>query len=440
MGASKVTSFSPAEMGALLDGFDTPALLLGPDRRILATNRHCRALLEGGGSVVGRRCHEVLHGSPDSCPHRGVHCPLEAYRSSGEPCRAVHVHRTDRGEEPAEVLLRPVVDERGRLSCFVELLRPCPVAVAEPRSGTDRGLLVGRSPAFLAMLADVIRIADSPSPVLLVGEAGTGKEAVARAIHQLSRRREGPFVAASCREIPPDRFSGELFGNGAEGEGGGSQGLVEAARGGTLYLEEVAAVPRREQVLLLRLLESGSFRRRGGVDLVAADLRLITGVRQDLRRLVAGGQVCRDLALRLGFFPIAVPALRERGEDLPLLCRSILEDLGHARMHLAPETVSRLSAHPFPGNLRELRSVLEHACLESQGGVLRPEDLPATCPSAGPAPPEPPEEILPLPEMERRYLAWALAHSRRPRRDLARDLGLSERTLYRKLRGMDGEG
>jgi DNA-binding NtrC family response regulator len=291
------------------------------------------------------------------------------------------------------------------------------------------------------MLELVRRVAPSETTALLLGESGTGKELAARAIHDGSPRRRGAFVAVECSGLTEGLFESELFGHekGAfTGAVARREGLVAAARGGTLFLDEIGDIPPALQVKLLRLLETRMYRRVGGTEPQQADFRLVCATHRDLPAMVAAGEFRADLYYRVAAFPIRLPALRERREDLPLLVGHLLSRIpaSHGK-HLTAAALGRLEARPFPGNVRELRNLLERACLLADGELIGPEHLePAPPPSpanAGFAAAEA-SEVVSLVEMERRYLADVLAHWQGDRRELAARLGVSERTLFRKLR------
>lgn len=277
------------------------------------------------------------------------------------------------------------------------------------------------------------------TPGLLLGESGTGKELAALALHRLSPRRDKPFVPVDCSGLTETLFESELFGHEKGAFTGANQrkiGLVEAAGGGTLFLDEVGDIPLALQVKLLRLLETGTYRRVGGIEALAADFRLVAATHRDLKAMVEEGTFRRDLYYRIAAFPIHLPALRERREDLPLLVQALLARLaGGRRMRLSPQSLAILETYDFPGNIRELRNILERAVLLTDAGVIQPEALP---PELGngqdPSKSVEPDPILPLKQAERRYVRWALRRVNGDKNRLARLLGISERTLYRKLK------
>jgi DNA-binding NtrC family response regulator len=304
--------------------------------------------------------------------------------------------------------------------------------------------MVGRSRAFNRMVELINRVAPAETAALLQGESGTGKELVARAIHDNSPRSDKPFVVVECSGLTESLFESELFGHerGAfTGAHARKIGLVEAAEGGTLFLDEVGDVPLSLQVKLLRLLETGTYRRVGSVEPREANFRLITATHRDLQTMVTEGSFRRDLFYRISTFPIALPALEERSEDLPLLIESLLSRLSPNRTYsVAPATLTCLQRYRFPGNIRELRNILERAILLTDDEVILPEHLSAeVCDSETSSNDKLPldaGEILPLEEIEGRYLIQVVSKFRGDRDSLAEKLGISKRTLFRKLQNL----
>jgi len=293
------------------------------------------------------------------------------------------------------------------------------------------------------MLELIQRGARSEVPILLLGESGTGKELAARAIHEASLRSKGAFVPVECSGLGEALFESELFGH-ARGSFTGAHarkpGLVEAAAGGTLFLDEIGDVPLSLQVKLLRVLESGMYRPVGDIESRSADFRLVCATHRDIDCMVAEGSFRRDLYFRINTFPIAMPPLRERSEDIPILCDTLL---ANSAKRLSNEALRLLQRHDFPGNIRELRNIVERAVLLTDGVLIEPKHLPAYLGGArtsAPATPAPTsgwpwgESLLPLEEVEHRSLRWVYEKHPGDRKALAERLGVSERTLYRKLR------
>ncbi len=424
---------SPAnELISFLETHPDPQIVMGIDYRILAANAAYRRVYAGERNVVGQFCYAISHGYSRPCDECGESCPLAASRISGEPRRVLHLHHTPRGEEHVDVELTPIVGASGKIEYFVERM----LTVREASSFPAESGLVGKSAAFNRMLELVRRVAPSDTAALLLGESGTGKELVAQAIHQQSRREHGPFVVVECSGLTETLFESELFGYEKGAFTGAHQrkiGLVESASDGTLFLDEVGDIPLSLQVKLLRLLETGTFRRVGGVETLRADFRLIAATHRDLKAMVERGSFRRDLYYRLSVFPIHLPALRERRGDIGLLADTLLARLAPGRPYTVSEAArARLQDYDYPGNIRELRNIIERAMLMADGDTLLEEHLPPELKSDETGMPGV-DDIVPLETAELRYLQWALAHHGGDRKSLAAQLGISERTLYRKL-------
>jgi two-component system response regulator HydG len=334
-------------------------------------------------------------------------------------------------------------------------MEPLRVAQGQPQA---QGL-IGRSPAFQQMLALVARVGPSTASVLLQGESGTGKELVAQAVHEASPRAAHPLVVVDCASLPESLFESELFGHerGAfTGASSSKPGLVEAASGGTLFLDEVGDIPLPMQVKLLRLLESGTYRRVGSTELRRTDVRVVSATHRDLQALTASGQFREDLYYRLSTFPIRLPALRERTEDIPLLAVALLARVApQRRLALSAAALQALQAQRFPGNVRELRNVLERAALLCDGSTIEAAQVqqalatattgaPGAAATAAalsePAPALDAGANLSLRAQADATLRAQLQAHRGSRAELARQLGISERSLYRRLREIDGAG
>jgi DNA-binding NtrC family response regulator len=433
------------ELLSFLDAQPEPRILLDADYRIVAANQAYAREFGDGSSIVGRHCYEVSHGYTVPCDRAGENCPLRASLDSGTPQRVLHLHHTPRGEEHVDVETTPLRDASGEIAFFVETLATVRQASSHP---TAAGL-VGRSPRFNRMLELATRVAPTDATVLLLGETGTGKELVARLLHEASRRAEGPFVAVDCSGLTESLFESELFGHEKGAFTGAvhrKRGLVEAASGGTLFLDELGDIPLAMQVKLLRLLETGTYRRVGGVEILRSDFRLVAATHRGLQTMVEAGSFRADLYHRINVFPIRVPALAERREDIPLLARSFLERVAPARgLRFSPAALDALTARAYPGNIRELRNLVERATILADGPEIGPAQLTAWDADGEEAPPAPAREsqsataaafvvdqVLSLDALTTRYLRWVEATFPGDRRELAARLGVALRTLYRK--------
>ncbi len=336
-----------------------------------------------------------------------------------------------------ELLLRVAKAlEKRRLLGEVSLL----AGELRKRDGLDR--IVGRSRAMQEVLERVARVAPTDATVLVSGESGTGKELVARALHLASRRGQRAFVPVNCAAITETLLESELFGH-AKGSFTGAtrarRGMFEEASGGTLFIDEIGETAPGFQAKLLRALQEGEIRRVGESTPVQVDVRVIAATNQDLRRAIAEKRFREDLYYRLAVVPIRIPPLRERREDIPLLAAHFVERFaqrtGTART-LAPAAVARLLEHPWPGNVRELENVIEQAAALSPGPEIRASDVQVeprpTAPVEGPSPPRTLAEAVE--EAERRAIAAALERSGGDLGRVARELGVSSTTLWRKMK------
>ena len=439
------------ELVSYLEGLPEPHILFDRQYRILAANAAYRRQFSPQTSVVGRTCYEVSHHFSVPCDQAGESCPLARSRESGQRERVLHLHHTPHGESYVNIELVPLRDASGEQAYFIEKMEPLRVAQGQPAA---QGL-IGRSPAFQRMLELVSRVGPSQASVLLLGESGTGKELVAQAVHEASPRAANPLVVVDCASLPETLFESELFGHerGAfTGANASKPGLVEAASGGTLFLDEVGDIPLPMQVKLLRLLESGTYRRVGSTELRRTDVRVVAATHRDLKAMVADGRFREDLYYRLSTFPIALPALRDRTEDIPLLAVALLARVApQRRMALSAGALAVLQRHRFPGNVRELRNVLERAALLADGTTIDPvhveralgTDASASGPRASRADASEGPSVLAsdasLRSVERAALQAQLKAHRGSRAELARKLGISERSLYRKLRDIEQE-
>ena len=424
----------PSELIYFLENLDEPHILCDRHYRILAANDAFRSKWVSDQDVVGRTCYDVSHRYTVPCDQAGESCPLQRSLISGQRERVTHVHHTRLGEHFENIELSPIRDGHGEIVFYIEKLEPFAVT----RCANHAYSLIGRSPPFLNMMEMIGRVAPSDAAVLLQGESGTGKELAANAIHQFSRRAERPFVAVDCSGLAETLFESELFGHerGAfTGATARKTGLIEAASGGTLFLDEVGDIPLSIQVKLLRLLETGTFRRVGSPELRQAEIRIISATHRPLAEMIEKGSFRQDLFYRLNVFPILLPALRDRGEDVILLAESLLHRVAGGRtLRLSAAAIDWLRGYAFPGNVRELRNMLERACLLCDGDEIQLNHL-----SGGQMPlslallsGEKPRKAR-KPKLDDRELADEIRRFDGSRRALAQHLGMSERTLYRRM-------
>jgi DNA-binding NtrC family response regulator len=309
--------------------------------------------------------------------------------------------------------------------------------------------LVGNSPAMEQLFDTVRQAAPTQATVLIQGESGTGKELVAHALHRLSTRARGPFVAVHCAALSMNLLESELFGHekGAfTGAMARRKGRFELADGGTLFLDEVSEIDAAIQVKLLRVLEERTFERVGGDETIETDIRLITATNKDLKALVQEGKFREDLFFRLDVVNINLPPLRERADDVALLCGRFLKEFSASNNRvlegITPDAMTILSSYGWPGNVRELRNTIEKMVLLARGDRLTARDIPANIRdavrAAGPAVALPPLNPLhggdSLAATEHRMIMATLKKLNGNRTKAAEELGISRRTLHRKLR------
>nr|WP_225937760.1 sigma 54-interacting transcriptional regulator [Myxococcus sp. RHSTA-1-4] len=447
---ARVASSTRGGLQARLAREDGPVLLLEPPGRVRQANGAARALL-GGAAVPGADCSRsgVLGLTWQELKEAALQGEtLEARTSRGSSWR-VHAEAVGDGSGAAVavlVRLEPLVI-RARPAASTE----APPPPAEPKQG-PWAAIKGSDPHLLATLREAARFAPTGLPVLLLSETGTGKELLSRALHAASNVATGPFVAVNCGALSPALLESELFGHApgafTGARAGGADGKLAAADGGTLFLDELAEMPPALQVLLLRVLEDGSYSRVGESRVRHTRFRLIGATCRDLDAAVRAGTFRSDLYYRLQGAMLRLPPLRER-VDLPELARELLTELaeaaGQPRPTLSPAALARLAAHRWPGNVRELKTVLRLALVRAAGApVLDVDALPPEL-GSGPAPADPRVAPLPPPppvqeeapralrELEVHAIQDALARSGGNVAQAARRLGIARSTLYRMV-------
>ena len=312
-----------------------------------------------------------------------------------------------------------------------------------------RFAIIGRTPSMKQVYSLIEKVADSPTTVLIGGESGTGKELVARALHDHSSRSPGPFIQVNCGAIPEALFESELFGyeKGAfTGAVASKPGRFELAHGGTLFLDEVGELPLDLQVKLLRVLQSGSYERVGGVRSLTSDVRVVAATNRDLIREVKRGAFREDLYYRLNVIPIRLPPLRERAEDIPLLVEHFLAKfntrLGKAVRSVTPEAMAALMAYGWPGNIRELENLMERSVLLADAPTLGVRDLPGLgSPALEPEDGEDVDELglkdyvrVYTARLERARIQRALEQEEGNVTRASRRLGISRKSLQTKMK------
>ncbi len=306
--------------------------------------------------------------------------------------------------------------------------------------------IIGPSPKTRAVVEKAMKFGKVDATVLILGETGVGKEYFAHAMHSVSPRREGPFIAVNCAAVPENLLESELFGY-AEGaftgaRKGGKPGLFELAHGGTIFLDEISEMSERLQTRLLRVLQEREVMRLGDNRVIPVDIRVIAATNRDLGRLVEENRFRADLYYRINVLTLVIPPLRERKEDIPALVAHFLEafsrKFGKDVRAVAPHGMDLLVSYDWPGNIRELRNVMERLVILAEGEVV-PADLVAECLFAAPVPRKQVHEHLPsLARAEEELIREALAAARGNKKKAAALLGISRTTLWRRLRQFHG--
>jgi DNA-binding NtrC family response regulator len=347
-----------------------------------------------------------------------------------------------------EVMLRRIAERR-------DLANKATALEARLKAAEGTPTLVGETPAMQAVKRLIDTVAPTDATVMILGETGTGKELIARNLHDRSRRAGGPFIPVNCGALPENLVESELFGHrkGAfTGADTNRKGLFEVANGGTLFLDEVGELDKSVQVKLLRFLESGEIRRVGENDPFRVDVRVLCATNRDLRQMVVEDTFREDLFYRLNAFEIHLPPLRERRGDIAPLARHLLRRFAPKRSEdaLTPEFLDALTAHDWPGNIRELSNAIERATIMSGGGPIRPEHLPSSPParrglgdspnpaalgitSGGPHFVVPTDGAPTLRDIEMKYIQVVLEKHNGNKPAASRELGISLKTLYNKI-------
>ncbi|MHB9119300.1 MAG: sigma-54 interaction domain-containing protein [Burkholderiales bacterium] len=433
------------EIQSLIDIQENPVVLVDTSYRIAAANwAYCDAYGVHPDQVVGMACHEVSHHSPVPCHQAGESCPYQQVLESGQPQQVLHTH-FDALNRPEHVRIKgyPIQTSGGHTYVAEVIYRIASSSDVE----CEEVRMLGRSPAFLECLDKLTRVAESESSILLYGESGVGKELAAQYIHKRSSRRAMPFLAVNCASIPESLFESELFGHekGAfTGCLGRKQGLFELSDGGTLFLDEIGEIPLAMQAKLLRVLESGEFRRVGGKETLHADVRILSATNRDLLELADQGAFRQDLYYRVAGIDVTLPSLRERRMDIRALAEMFLKrTAADSKRHyrFTEAALIRLGEYDFPGNVRELRNIVQKAAAMSVDGIIMPQHLYLESPSQR-APgferaQRATETIVSsasMAEVEAKHIAELLRLYTGHRRKAADAMGISERTLYRKIK------
>jgi DNA-binding NtrC family response regulator len=427
------------DQAAVLDELRGGAFIIDADDRVVFASRRLDRLLNlGGTDVTGRLWRETLSLPPEIMERVakaarmpvGRRAPIQSERTTGRDERSV-----------LEIEVRDDPRDPTRRIIFLYEVREAPPVTDGRGLGQNTGL-IGRSEAMRQVLERIEDLAGGDWTVLIEGETGVGKEVVARAIHERSARRKGPFIAVNCAGLSDTLLTSQLFGHrrGAfTGAVSDQEGMFEAASGGTILLDEIGDVPMPVQTALLRVLQEREVTRVGDSRPRPVDVRILLATHQNLQAAVDEGTFRRDLLYRIRVARIRVPSLRRRREDIPLLAEAFLAraaaQAGRVAPPISPEAMARLIEHPWPGNVRELKSAIEYATIHCRTPSILQRDLPPELLGIDPSvTAEFPRDLVVDP---RQTVLDALERAGGNRSKAARLLGISRATFYRRLEELD---
>jgi PAS domain S-box-containing protein len=424
----------------ILDSVNEGVFTIGLDWRISSFNRAAERITGiARKDAVGKACCDVFHAS--ICENA---CALRQTFDTGRPVvnATAHIVSNQGHRIPIRISTAILKDHEGKVIGGVESFQDLSQVEQLQKALESRYTfedIVGRSSAMMKLFKILPQIAESNSTVLIEGPSGTGKELFARAIHNLSPRREGKFVVVNCAALPDTLLESELFGHKAGAFTDARKdkaGRFELADGGTILLDEIGDISPAMQMRLLRVLQERTIEPLGSVRPKPVDIRVLAATNKDLVQLVHSGQFRQDLYYRIRVVHMVLPNLKQRREDIPMLIDHIVRKFNRLQgkdiAGVSAEVVARLMAHEFPGNVRELENIIEQAFVLCRAGIIELRHLPSEFRPEAPAA----ESFGPmsLRRMEKHYIAETLRYHAGNRRKAARDLGIDVATLYRKIK------
>jgi PAS domain S-box-containing protein len=432
----------PIATDSILESISDGVFTVDREWRVTSFNRAAEQITGvARADAIGRRCSDVFRAS--MCE---TECALRRTMDTGAPLvgKATFIVDAEGRRVPISVSTALLRNERGTVVGGAETFRDLSLIEElrkEIRGRSQVGDIFSRSAAMQRVLEVVPRIAESESTILLQGETGTGKELVARAIHGLSTRRDGPFVAVNCGALPDTLLESELFGYKAGAFTGATKdkpGRFAIARGGTLFLDEIGEVSPALQVRLLRVLQEKQFEPLGATRTETAHVRVIAATNRDLAALVERGVFRQDLYYRINVMKLELPPLRQRREDIPLLVQHFIavhNAVQNKRITgVSPDVLGVLTAHDYPGNVRELQNVIEHAFVLLHEGRIELAHLPSELVPVSPHRPGGRKMAETVKALEVQAIREALARRGGNRLAAARDLGMHKSTFFRKVK------
>jgi PAS domain S-box-containing protein len=426
----------------ILDSIADGVFTINQDFRITSFNRAAEEITKfSREEAIGQYCYEIFRANV--CFE---HCALRETLETGENIinREINILNSENEEIPVSISTAVLRDKNGTFLGGVETFRDLSVVkrllreVSQKYSFQD---IISKHPAFLRLFNILPDIAQSNASVLIQGESGTGKELFARAIHNLSFRKDKPLVIVNCGALPDTLLESELFGyvRGAFTDAKQDKpGRFQLADQGTLFLDEIGDISPAMQVKLLRVLQEGTFEPLGSAKTYRTDVRIIAATSRHLPSLIESGQFRQDLYYRITVMTIDIPPLRDRKEDIPLLIDHTIyhlnSTLGKQIYSVSPDTMKLLLDYDYPGNVRELQNILEHAFVLCKGHELTPTCLPSPVSGTSPGSSEPLPQASTLEDLEMRTILEMLKHHNWNKTRAAKALGINRTTLWRKLK------
>lgn len=413
---------------SIIESIEKPAIFITLDYSIEAVNQAYRDTYSKPVILGKSKCHEVSHNSTKPCDKNGEQCPLSSCKETDKNSSALHIHKTESGDVYCNILMKSIKNNDGITIGFLEILEKVDFASSY---SSDRKL-IGKSQAFQDLLKMITRSANSDISILLQGETGTGKELAALSIHQASKRANNSFIEVECTGLNESLFESELFGHEKGSFTGAStskKGLVCMANGGTLFLDEIGDIPLNLQVKLLRLLETGHYRRVGSTEKQKANFRLICASHKNLEKMVEQGEFREDLYYRIDAFPIHLPTLKERKTDIPLLAEHLLLKSEFPTKKFTAEALNALALYHYPGNVRELKNIVQRSALLSDDDLITVGALPQKIITLD----QTQNSATNLISNEKIHITDLLKQYGNQPKVIAEKLEISVRTLYRKL-------
>lgn len=432
------------DIQSLVDTHEDPFVVVDKNYCIIAFNKAFEDAFDiNPKEIAGSKCYEVFHldESTFECHEENPSCPYYSIFTLKQPCSCQHIHY-DKWRRLVRVQIKafPITCDMHKTLLGMSVQK---FATEKKTINAKEAKLVGKSPVFIECLSQLELASRTEIPILLIGETGTGKEMAATFIHSNSSRREKPLTTIDCTVLPESLFESELFGHekGAfTGSVDSKRGIIELAEGGTLFIDEIGDMPLAMQPKLMRVIETGEFRRVGGTKILKANARLIFATNRNLLDMVESGQFRQDLYYRIAVFIIHMPPLRDRLSDIPILSEAILNrisDITSINYHLSKEALDLLFNYRYPGNIRELGNILQIAAAYSHKGLITDKEIMRYASLA-----ESQSALVcstnlkkkAIYAFEAQHIAALLKQYNGKRQDVAKAMNISERTLYRKLK------